>query len=92
MTITLAETKTYLRVDHNDDDTLIGSLIESSLSLCADVARVTVQEYIDSTDKKTLLALMYSIAYCYEHREEADHKKLTLDLRAILEGMRKAAF
>ena len=92
MTITLAETKTYLRVDHNDDDTLINSLIESSLSLCADVARVTVQEYIDSTDKKTLLALMYSIAYCYEHREEADHKKLTLDLRAILEGMRKAAF
>ena len=92
MTITLAETKTYLRVDHNDDDTLINSLIESSLSLCADVARVTVQEYIDSTDKKTLLALMYSIAYCYEHREEADHKKLTLDLRGILEGMRKAAF
>ena len=92
MTITLAEAKTYLRVDHNEDDTLIGSLIESSVSLCADIARVTVQEYTDYTDKKTLLALLYAIAYCYEHREEADNKKLTLDLRAILEGMRKAAF
>ena len=92
MTITLAEAKTYLRVDHTEDDTLIQSLIESSLSLCADVARMTVSDYSDSTDKKTLLALMYAVAYCYEHREEADHKKLTLDLRAILEGIRKAAF
>ena len=92
MTITLAEAKTYLRVDHNEDDTLIQNLIESSLSLCSDVARMPVADFTDSTDKKTLLALLYAIAYCYEHREEADHKKLTLDLRVILEGMRKAAF
>jgi len=92
MTITLAETKTYLRIDHTDDDTLIQNLITSALSLCADVSRMTVNEYTQSTDQKTHIALLYTVAYLYEHREEADHKKLVLDLRAILEGIREAAF
>ena len=92
MTITLAETKTYLRVDYTDDDNLIQSLIDSAIDICADVSRHTVEEYIAATDEKTHIALLYTVAYLYEHREEADHKKLTLDLRGILEGMRKAAF
>ena len=92
MTITLAETKTYLRVDYTDDDSLIQGLIDSAIDICADVSRHTVQEYIAATDEKTHIALLYTVAYLYEHREEADHKKLKLDLWSILEGYRKAAF
>ena len=92
MTITLQEAKTYLRIDFADDDTLIQSLISSALSLCADVSRMTVTEFTESIDQKTHIALLYSVAYLYEHREEAEHKKLMMDLRAILEGIREAAF
>ena len=92
MTITLAETKTYLRVDYTDEDDLISDLIASAIDICADVSRHTVEEYIAATDEKTHIALLYTVAYLYEHREEADHKKLKLDLWSILEGYRKAAF
>ena len=37
-------------------------------------------------------ATMYAVAYLYEHREEADHKALTLTLRALLFGLRKEVF
>ena len=38
------------------------------------------------------IAILYSVAYLYEHREEANHKELTLTLRALLFGARKADF
>ena len=37
-------------------------------------------------------AVLYSLGYLYEHREEADHRELTLTLRSLLFGIRKAAF
>ena len=39
MSITLKEMKTYLRVDGNEDNTLIRSLIGSAERLCMDVIR-----------------------------------------------------
>ena len=38
------------------------------------------------------IAVLYASAYLYEHREDADHKALTLTLRAMLFGEREAAF
>ena len=92
MIVTLEETKGYLRVDFDDDDELIESFIASAEQLVADVARVEVSELSTGYSEKFRIAALYATAYLYEHREEADHKKLMLDLRAILEGMRKAAF
>ena len=45
-----------------------------------------------SDSDKGRMAVMYAIAYLYEHREEADHHALTLTLRTLLEGDRKAGF
>lgn len=91
MLVTLEEMKNYLRVDYEDDDSLIETLIASAKRICMDIVRV---------DDETLLfeienakpAIMYSVAYLYEHREEADHRALTLTLRSLLFGSRKEVF
>ena len=38
------------------------------------------------------IAVMYAVAYLYEHREEADMKALTLGLRALMYGIREPGF
>lgn len=37
-------------------------------------------------------AVLYTVAYLYEHREEADHRGLMLTLRALLFGVRREGF
>lgn len=98
--ITLQEAKGYLRVDTADEDAMIGILLSSAGRLCADVARLTNEEWeaIDSnTDDASLLpvretmkvAILYALGYLFEHREEADHHELTLTLRSLLFGIRE---
>ena len=46
MTVSVKEVKTFLRVDHDEDDTLIRSYIYAAESLCLDIMR---------TDDRTML-------------------------------------
>ena len=98
--ISLEEAKGYLRVDTADEDAMIGILISSAGRLCADVARLTNEEWeaINSnTDDASLspiretmkVAILYALGYLFEHREEADHHDLTLTLRSILFAIRE---
>lgn len=89
--IPLEEMKTYLRVDHEEEDGLLLALLQSSLKICMDVARVETREEFESHDNAKI-AVLYTVAYLYEHREEADHKELTLTLRALLFGVRESMF
>ena len=91
MAITLDEMKNYLRVDYPEDDALIESLISSAGQLCMDVARATDKgEFMEKPVSK--IAVMYAVAYLYEHREEADHHELMLTLRAMLSDIREGEF
>ena len=89
--ITLEEAKSYLRVDFDDEDEIIESLIQSSIKHSMDVARVHREEDL-SKNPNGKIAVLYMTAYLYEHREEADYSELNLTLRALLFGMRKAEF
>ena len=89
--VTLEEMKNYLRVDYEDDDALIENMITAAKRQCMDILRT------DSEDDLTVaqngkIAVMFTAAYLYEHREEADHHALNLTLRALLFGSRKDGF
>ena len=89
--ITLEEAKSYLRVDFDDEDEMIESLIQSSIKHSMDVARVDSEEDL-SKNPNGKIAVLYMTAYLYEHREEADYAELNLTLRALLFGDRKPGF
>ena len=91
MAVTMKEMKNYLRVDSDEDDTLIQHLIASAERLCMDIMQTDDPAELESAaNAKT--AVLYTVAYLYEHREEADHHALALTLRALLFGSRKEGF
>lgn len=90
--VTLEEMKQFLCIDYPDDDRLIKVLISFAQELCASVARISVEEYLALEKDSARTAVLYAVAYMYEHREEADYHQLTLDLRALLFGIRKEGF
>ena len=90
MIVELEEMKGYLRVDFDDDDELIKYFIVTGENLCADIARISVEELSEIPSSK--IAVMYAVAYLYEHREDADHHALTISLRSLLFGSRREAF
>lgn len=91
MAVTLEEMKGYLRVDFDDDDALIESIVRASEKICMDVARMdNARKFYAVGNAK--IAVLYAAAYLYEHREEADHHAMMLTLRSLLSGSRKEAF
>lgn len=89
--ISLDEMKSYLRIDFDDDDALLENLIVSSERLCMDIARIKSKTVFEKKENAKI-AVMYAVAYQYEHREDCDHCALTLSLRSLLSGIRKAGF
>ena len=91
MIISLEEMKNYLRIDFDDDDALLENLILSSERLCMDIARIKSRSVFKKKDTAKI-AVMYAVAYQYEHREDCDHHALTMSLRSLLSGIRKVGF
>lgn len=91
MIITLDEAKLYLRIDSDDEDDLITKMIDSAEHLCMDVSRLTAEE-LHAEKATTRVAILYTIAYLYEHREEADLHELIMMLRSLLFGVRRQVF
>jgi uncharacterized phage protein (predicted DNA packaging) len=95
MEVTLEEVKTYLRVSFSDEDDLIKGLIASSEEIVKSISRLTDEEWEKCDEKVQVqirIAVLYTVAYLYEHREEADHDGLNQTLRALLLGVRKEEF
>ena len=91
MQVTLEEAKSYLRVDSSDDDALINGLIVSAETLVREVTRLNDEELLPYKEIVEI-AELFTIAYLYEHREEADHKNLTETVKYLLFPIRKEVF
>ena len=87
MIVTLNEAKKYLRVDHDDDDTIIRKFIKAAETLCEGTLRKPVEQLPINK-----VAALFAVAYLYEHRENADMDELTRMLRYILATEREVAF
>ncbi len=88
--MTLETAKKYLRVDTTDDDDLIQKMLNSSEKMCMDILRSESEEMPDDSEME--MAILYGVAYMYEHREEADFGKMNLSLRDLLAGKRREVF
>ena len=87
----LPKAKEYLRIDTDAEDDIVRKLLRAAEQICMDVARMDEEEF-KSCGAIAKTAVLYALAYFYEHRDEADHKALTLTLRALLMGIRKEGF
>ena len=86
--VTLQEVKQYLRIDFEDDDTLLLSLISTAKQLVMDVGRMDEERFSENEDV-VRTAMLYTVSYLYENGNTADFSKLTLTLRAMLFAQRE---
>ena len=91
MIISLAEAKEYLRVDTDDEDALITTLMTAAQNLCEDVARMETADF-ELAGEVAKIAVLFTLGYFFEHREEANHHELTLRLRSLMSGIRRQTF
>ena len=86
--VTLQEVKQYLRIDFEDDDTLLLSLISTAKQLVMHVGRMDEERFSENEDV-VRTAMLYTVSYLYENRNTADFSRLTLTLRAMLFAQRE---
>ena len=80
--------KQYLRIDFEDDDPLLLSLIFTAKQLVMDVGRMDETQLAENEDV-VRTAMLYTVSYLYENRNTADFSRLTLTLRAMLFAQRE---
>lgn len=67
--LTLAETKLHLRVDHDDEDTLLTGLIATATAACADYLNILPSELATDVPAPVKSAALLLVGSLYEQRE-----------------------
>lgn len=67
--LTLAETKLHLRVDHNDEDALIGALMATATAACADFLNMEAADLVVAVPAPIRSAALLLVGTLYEQRE-----------------------
>ncbi|AOR22728.1 head-tail connector protein [Clostridium taeniosporum] len=84
MVVTLEEIKLYLRVDGDEENTLITKFILTAEELCEDILRYKLTEF-ETIPEAVRQAILYAVANMYEMRE-------TFDVKSVIESMTRLLF
>lgn len=89
--LTLEEVKLYLRIEGDEEDALITSLINSSLELCEGILRQPISEFTE-VPQLVKSAALYSIASMYEKREGEGIEETLDTIKRLLSPFRKESW
>ncbi len=67
--LTLPEAKLHLRVDHNDEDALIGALMATATAACADFLNMPAADLVVAVPAPVKSAALLLVGNLYENRE-----------------------
>lgn len=88
MIVTLEKTKQWLRVESNDEDTLIESFIVAAEDIISGILRFPLYE-MPEVPEAIKQAIYYAVSQLYELRESFDISVLMKTLRFMLSPYRE---
>lgn len=83
MVLTVEEAKAHLRIQHEDEDAYLASLIQKSQAAAEDYCRVPFDE---QAPQAVRLAVLLMVAHYYENRDNPD-KHVYLTMRMAFENL-----
>lgn len=91
--LTLEESKLYLRVDSDDEDVLITSLIQTAKEMVEDILRYELTEF-DTIPQTINQSMLYIVSTLYESRQVGNANAIKMDelietVRRMVEPYRK---
>lgn len=88
--LTLSETKLYLRIDGDDEDTLVSSLIEMAKELVEDILRKKLTEF-EEVPETVRHAVLLTVATLYEQRQVTSGSD-GINMQELLSILRRMLF
>ena len=83
MVVNVDEVKTHLRIQHDEEDEYIGSLIAQAQAAAEDYCRV---QFSDPAPEPVRLAVLLMVSHFYENRDNPD-RQVYLTMRMAFQNL-----
>ena len=87
MIVSLDEIKAHLRIEHNEEDDYLNSLIVQAQCAAEDYCRIEFEELEDAPPEPVRLAIMLMVSFYYENRDIPDmttYKAMRMAFESLL--------
>ena len=91
MIVSLEDAKLYLRVDGDEENTLITSFINAAEEMCEEIIRFPLTDFTEMPEVLRQ-AVLYAVANMYEQRENIDMKNIHDVMTRLLFSHRKESW